>query len=382
MSERISFASMPAKDGDYGSIAIVGVGLIGGSLAMALRRAGHDGEIVGVSGPTTIREALERRVIDRGASYGDLVDVASSVDLVVLATPIRAILEHLETLGRAGASLRDGLVVTDVGSTMATILERAARTLPDRVHFIGGHPMAGSERRGLAAADPFLFQNAYYVLTPARGVPVAQVTRLERLLSRTGARVMVLDAADHDRTAASVSHVPQLLAVALVNFIDDHPDDRDVALRLAAGGFRDMTRIAASPFTMWRDIYATNSKEVREAVERFCNRLKELAALVGDERLGALFDHAATTRATIPRDSKGFLRPLWEVLVEVEDRPGIISTIASTLADAKINIKDIEVVKVREDEGGTLRLAFSTEEVAREAIELLAGVGFTARLRD
>lgn len=374
--------SPPAALSSFQDVAIVGLGLIGGSLALALRRAGFRGRITCVSSPQTLQEAAARGILDAGAPYEDLVKAVSSCDLVVLASPISAILRHIEELGAHGGALREGCVLTDVGSTKRVIVEAARRHLPTSVSFIGGHPLAGAERRGLGAADPFLFQNAFYVLTPGPEVQPGRVAALGGLLGLTGARVLLLSAGDHDRVAATISHLPQLLAVSLVRFLDDLGPLRDQGVRLAAGGFRDMTRIASSPYSVWKDIIDTNRDVVGELLERFLASTGQSLGPLDPEALATSFESAAQTRGAIPRDTKGFLRALWDVLVVVEDRPGIIAGIAGPLAERGLNIKDIEVLKVREDEGGTLRLAFDTKEHAARAIEELRARGFQARLRD
>ena len=365
----------------YSSIAVVGLGLMGGSLALALRNVGYKGRLLGVSRRETLDEALEQGVVDQGFEYDSLCEAAAEADLIVLATPIHRIREHIEKLGSSSQDLRSGAVITDVGSTKRVILADAEKHLPVGVHFVGGHPMAGSEKRGFGAADPFLFQNAIYALTPGKNVPQEVVEKLGRVLSEIGARVVVLEAAVHDRLAAAISHLPQLLAIVLVNFLDELADDRSSAVRFAAGGFRDMTRIASSPFDMWRDIYQTNSGEVQAMTEKFIRHVETTANLVGKDALRELFDKAAITRASIPQDTKGFLRPLFEILVVVEDRPGMLAEISTLLADQQINIKDVEVLKVREDQGGTMRLAFSDLEVAKEAMDHLSRAGFKVQLR-
>jgi prephenate dehydrogenase len=377
----------PAQDlsgsgASYRRVAIAGLGLIGGSLAIALRRAGHGGTFIGISSPRTLEEARGLGVVDECFTYDDLPAAAASADLIILATPISAIIAHLRALGAGRGALSPGVVITDVGSTKRAILRTAAECLPPHAFFIGGHPLAGSELRGLAAADPFLFQNAYYVLTPASGVPPPEVDRLAGFIGLTGARVVVLSAEDHDRIAAAISHLPQVLAVSLVRFLDELGPNRAHALRLAAGGFRDMTRIASSSFEVWRDILATNRDVVADMVARFLEHTRGLVGGFEEERLRAGFESAARTRAEIPRDSKGFIGRLWDVLVVVEDRPGMIAGIAGPLAEKGINIKDIEVLKVREGEGGTLRLAFQSQEEAREAILALERKGYAARLRE
>lgn len=365
----------------FDTVAIVGLGLMGGSLALALRRFGFGGKLIGVSSPKTIAEAIATGLVDEAFSYDQLVPAVSTADLIVLSSPIATIREHLHALGQAGGELRSGVVVTDVGSTKRAILA-AARALPERASFVGGHPLCGSERRGVAAADAFLYQNAYYVLTPSPGVSDVVVARLGNFLGRTGARLVTLAAEDHDQIAAAISHLPQLLAVSLVRFLDNLGANRAHGVHLAAGGFRDMTRIASSPYSVWRDIIGTNRDVLATTLTQFLEATQRTFAGLQDPALQSAFEQAERTRAEIPRDSKGFLSRLWDVLVVVEDRPGMIVEIAAPLANKGINIKDIEVLKVREGEGGTLRLAFATRELAEAAIGELESRGLKARLRD
>ncbi len=381
--EEYTIATMQKENNTpYSTIAIVGIGLIGGSLALALRRAGFRGTILGVSRPGSLETARRLGAIDEGFPYEQLADVAARSDLVVLASPILRILEHIDILGKAARRLRPGTVITDVGSTKREILQAATESLPEGVWFIGGHPLAGSERRGAAAADPFLFQNAYYVLTPGPSVPQSETDRFAACVMTTGARPVILSARQHDRVAAAISHLPQLLAVNLVNFLDELGESREHGIHLAAGGFRDMTRIASSPYSVWRDILRTNREEVLKALDTFVEHVKREAADLEESRLDAAFEKAARTRAEIPRDTKGFLHQLWDLLVEVEDTPGMIASLINPLAAKGINVKDIEVLKVREGEGGTLRLAFATREFALEAQKELAAAGFSPRLRE
>ncbi len=366
----------------YHTVAVVGVGQIGGSLALALRRGGHRGRIVGVSREETLREARSLGIVDEGVPYDGMEAALVEADLLVLAGPISVIMDHLQTVGRLGEKLRPGLVVTDVGSTKRAVLHAATTHLPGHVHFVGGHPLAGSEQWGVAAADPFLFQNAYYVLTPAPATPEHETRRLGEFLGTTGARVMVLDAEAHDRIAATISHVPQLLAVSLVQFLESLGESREHGMRLAAGGFRDMTRIASSSYAVWRDIIETNRDVIGDLLDEFLEGTRAALRGLDDRRLERLFASASRTRAAIPRDTKGFLSRLWDVLVVVEDRPGVIVGICGPLAEKGINVMDIEVLKVREGEGGTLRLAFRTRAFAELAIAALIADGYSARLRE
>jgi len=361
----------------FKTVVIVGVGLIGGSLGLAIRRKNKDIKVIGVSSSAAVKSALDMGAITEGCGYEELENTVSGADLVFLCTPIHRIQGLLTLI----SSSKPGVLVTDVGSTKSVITGHAENVLPEGVHFIGGHPMTGSEKSGVSAADPFLFQNAIYVLCPTNVVPEELVKNLSDFLSGIGARVVIMDAELHDCIAAAVSHLPQMIAVTLVNMIGEVTTDSAPYLQLAAGGFRDMTRIASSPFTMWDDICRTNDKAIKDAVDKFIEHLSKLRDRIGKRDLGKNFEKANITRANIPKDTKGFISTLFEVLVVVEDKPGMIARIATELARLKINIKDIEVLKVREGEGGTLRLAFELEKEALIAVELLNSIGYTSRLR-
>lgn len=371
-----------SSEGGYGTLAIVGVGLIGGSLALALRQGKYRGKILGVSSESTLAEARELGIIDEGFSYAELGDAVAAADLVVLAGPIAVIMEQLRTIGSMGVALKSGLTITDVGSTKRAVLRVAAESLPAHVSFVGGHPLAGSEQRGVSAADPFLFQNAYYVLTPSASTESTEVQRLGEFVGLTGARVLVLDAEDHDRIAATISHIPQLVAVTLVNSLEELGSNLEHGKHLAAGGFRDMTRIASSSYSVWRDIIGTNRDVIQDLLARYAARVQQTINEVANDGLAPRFESAGDTRREIPRDTKGFLTKLWDVLVVVEDQPGVIVDICAPLAEKGINVQDIEVLKVREGEGGTLRLAFRTREHAETAIAELTARGRTARMRE
>jgi len=362
----------------FATIVIIGVGLIGGSLGLAIRRRYPDARVIGISSPASVASAVKIEAITEGYGYEELDGAVRDADIVILCTPIHRIHSLITILAH---SLKPGVLVTDVGSTKRAITSHAADVLPENVYFIGGHPMTGSEKRGVYAADPFLFQNAIYVLCPTGSVPEDVTREFTSFLEGIGARVMLMDADLHDRIAAAVSHLPQILAVTLVKMAGELNSENTNYLQLAAGGFRDMTRIASSPFSMWDDIFRTNKDTVKLAVDMFIEQLTKIKECIGTKALGEDFEVANITRTSIPKDSKGFLRKLFEVLVVVEDNPGVIAEIAGELAKVEINIKDIEVLKVREGEGGTLRLAFDCESVAQRAVEILSRHGYSARRR-
>jgi prephenate dehydrogenase len=355
------------------------VGLIGGSFGLALKRAGFSGRIVGVSRGPTLDTARQMGVIDEGWTYEELDRALDGADLVLLCTPIKHILGFLEEIGRHAPT---GALITDAGSTKRRIVEQAAQVLPAGLHFVGGHPMAGSEKSGVTAADPFLFQNAIYILTPGAQVPPQPYDALVGLLRSIGAKVLEMDAETHDQTVAAISHLPQLMATGLVEMVGRLHEESGFFLTLAAGGFRDLTRIASSPYApVWEDICQTNADQIRAMIDRYIDQLGQLRSRVEDASLGDNFSYANRVRDGLPRDAKGFIHTLHEVLVVAEDRPGIIAEMSVALAKASVNINDIEVVKVREGEGGTIRLGFDSGEAAARALEILADLGYQARRR-
>ena len=363
-------------------LALFGTGLIGGSLGLVWGRRRPDITIVGHDRPEVLERAEERGAIDKKAA--DPTTAVADADLVVLATPIATTLRLMETIAD---DLPGGCLVTDVASVKQPVLEQAEDVLPTHVGFLGGHPMAGAEHSGIDHADPLLFENAVYSLCLPENAgedalegPLAPIVDL---VDATGGRPLVLDAARHDRLVAAVSHVPQLLSVALVNLVTTTEDDADehLALQLAGGGFRDMTRIAASPFEMWQDVLVGNEGAIHDALSRFRRLLREMRNRLIEEDLDALedlFDDARTAREAIPRDSKGFLHPLSNIYVRAPDQPGVIHDLTGHLLEAEINIKDIELQNLREGTGGTFRLAFKEGAEAEEAVATLAEAGYEA----
>jgi prephenate dehydrogenase len=244
------------------SVGIVGVGLIGGSFGLALRQAGFTGAILGVSSARSIEEGVERGAIDRGVL---LEEAAGSCDLLFLSQPISGI---LETLGRLDPLVRPDALVTDAGSTKQAIAEEAKRSLR-RCRFVGGHPMAGKELRGVGAADAELFRDRPWVLTSDLDHP------LRKWIAAFGAHEIILDAAQHDRMVAWSSHLPQLASTALAAVLRDQAPE---AAQTAGPGLLDSTRLAMSSFDLWRDIIETNQAQISAALDAYIGKLQALRA--------------------------------------------------------------------------------------------------------
>jgi prephenate dehydrogenase len=262
---------------------IVGVGLIGGSFALALRKAGFAGRIIGVSSAPVIRAALERGVIDAALP---LAEAAAVSDFIYLAQPIERILETLDVLE---AYVRPGTLITDAGSTKRAIVEKAGRTIR-RGRFIGGHPMAGKESRGVEKADADLFRGRPYVLT-------GRDAELESWIAGIGGRLVVLTAEEHDRLVAVTSHLPQLISTALASTIGAE----DGAERVAGPAAMDLTRLALSPYDIWRDIFATNSSSIDAALAAFIAKLEELRSTLCGPNMEREFEKAAEATRSLRR---------------------------------------------------------------------------------
>ncbi len=360
---------------EFGRVTIVGVGLIGGSLGMALCRRGLAREVVGTgSQPADLRLALEMGAIHRFTC--STAGAVAGAGLVIIATPVSATIPVLLELL---PHLSEGAVVTDVGSTKGEIVREVERAVTSGISFIGGHPMAGSEETGVRGADPYLFENAFYVLTPTPKTHPGALEAVGKMAAGVGARVIEMDPERHDLAVSAVSHLPHLLAAALVNTVARMPGSEG-ALPLAAGGFRDLTRISSSSPSMWRDIFISNRKQVLNMIRQFREELVlfENMLLERDGKaVQARLDYARQVRSGLPAKTKGYLPHLYEVVLTVPDQPGVINGFTLHLSKAGINISDIEILRVREGEGGTIRVGFATEEEQEGAVQALREQGYT-----
>lgn len=357
------------------TIAIFGVGLIGGSLALCFK--GKPGfRVIGHSyRESSIGRYLARGVVD--AATTSMEEAARDADFIFLCVPVGNLEDYLRRL--AAMKLKPGCIITDVGSTKASIAACARSLDFGEAVFIGGHPMAGKEKSGVEAATSLLFENAYYVLTPDPDTPEEAVERLAALIRHTKANIVYVDPEEHDAIVGAISHLPHVIAVQLVNQIRLYNETNPLYSALAAGGFRDITRIASSDPVIWRDILINN----REVVIRL---LREWQAGIGDfigmlERMDGpgveeAFRTAGEFRSSLPERRRGVIEPLYECYIDVPDHPGIIGKIATELGNDRINISNLQIIESREDVPGILRLSFRTQEDFDRAVRKLAGMGF------
>ncbi len=354
-------------------IAVIGCGMIGGSIALSLSKSGHQVSVLDLpQNEKAIRKQVPLATIMK--SIEEVCDENPQVIFICVPSD-----KTTEVIRKVADHVHDGTIVTDVAGVKKPVMDAAKDVVPKNVMFVGGHPMAGSEKSGVEAAQPFLFQNAVYVLSPLRNYSEEMMSPLLEAIQQLGARILFMDAAKHDKIAAATSHLPQLLAVELVNLINGFSKRDDNFNTLAAGGFRDMTRIASSDFAVWEDVVSSNKENIDDVIEAFIKRLSDLRDSIRAGKIKEVereFENAKYGRSQIRKSGKGFLHPLYDLYVVVEDKVGVLKDITSTLADSDISIKDIELLKVREGTGGMFRVSFDTEQIMDRAAEMLEQKGF------
>lgn len=358
------------------TIAIYGVGLIGGSLARCFK--GKPGfKVVGHSvNPKSVEKYVALGVVDEATT--SLEDAAQDADFIFVCVPVGMLDEYMDRLSRV--SLKPGCIVTDVGSTKASVVRHASKLSLQGGVFIGGHPMAGGERSGVEAASSHLFENAYYVLTPTDLTPPEAMARLERLLKLTKAHIVKVDPVEHDTIVGAISHLPHVIAAALVNQVAGYNETNELYALLAAGGFRDITRIASSDPVIWRDILLNNRDVVLRLIEDWQREMSRFARQIADgdgDGVAEQFRAAGQFRSSLPERRKGIIQSVYECYVDVPDHPGIIGRIASELGDAKINLSNLHIIESRDEVPGVLRLSFRKEEDLDRAMLLLTGLRYS-----
>ncbi|MFB9329593.1 prephenate dehydrogenase [Paenibacillus aurantiacus] len=355
-------------------IAIFGVGLIGGSLALCFK--GKPGlTVVGYD----VRESSAAKYVERGVvdeMAASLRDAAEEADVIFLCVPVGVLDQYVREISEL--RLKPGCIITDVGSTKSSVARTAAALRFSGATFIGGHPMAGSERSGVEAASSHLFENAFYVLTPESGAPAAAIERLTHLLKATKAHIVHVAPDEHDEIVGAISHLPHIIAVALVNQIRGYNESNPLYSVLAAGGFRDITRIASSDPVVWRDILISNRDVLLNLLEGWnAETRKFIRMLEGKDAEGIqeAFKQAGAFRSQLPERRKGMIHSIYECYVDVPDHPGIIGRIATELGNARINLSNLQIIESREDVPGVLRLSFRTQDDLDQAVEKLNQTG-------
>ena len=351
--------------GDTRQLALVGTGLIGGSIGLALGRAGWTVAGFDVDAERAAAALAAGAVTEVAPS---LAHAVADATLTVVAVPVGQVADAVVAALDAGAAL-----VTDVGSVKAPVVEavEAART-DAAARFVGGHPMAGSEQEGVEGADGGLFEGATWVLTPTETTDPQAYARLRAVVSSFGANVIAMPADRHDELVAMVSHVPHLTAAALMTLAAEEASEQGALLRLAAGGFRDMTRVAAGHPGIWPDICLENQAGITATLDRLTAALARLREMVaGGDRGGILtvLERAREARLNLPSRVL-HAEDMVEIRVPVPDRPGVLAEVTTLLGELSVNIYDLEIAHSAEGERGVLVLAVDAADadLARGAL--------------
>ena len=356
-------------------VAIVGTGLVGASLGLALGRLEGVGEVVGWDHhPDSLETALGRGALTRAAH--DLSDAVACADVVVLAVPASTVARSAREVG---PHLRQGAILTDVASVKGRIVPALQEAVRPGVHVIGGHPMAGSHEAGAAHASAELFVGATYLLTPTTHTDPDAYRRLHALIAGIGARVIAVTPERHDLLVAVVSHLPQLAATTLMNLAAERArDDHAGLLLLAAGGFRDATRVAASNPDMWLDICAENRDAIVAVLDDYRERigaLRSILAVSDESGLRRLLGVARQALRSLP-GKETVTGALVQLELPIPDRPGVLAEVTTTVGSVAVNIEDLGIEHDPEGGRGRLRLSIMGPRNAAAARSALEERGF------
>lgn len=351
------------------------LGLIGGSIALAIRQVNPNAKILAYARrQSTLDEALASGAIDKGTT--EINGLFSDCDMIFLCAPVSVNNKFLEQLKPL---ISDKTIITDVGSVKGAIHETVEK-LGLSKNFIGGHPMAGSEKTGFSNANPMILENAYYILTPTEAVPKEAVAEYYSLVKKIGAIPLILSHKEHDYVTAAISHVPHLVAAALANLVHDHDSEEGIMKLIAAGGFKDITRIASSSPDMWESICMANTENIADLLDDYISSLQTISKAVRAKQKGFTYDLFTASKEY--RDSfadlpKGPIKKIFACYVDIPDETGSIASVATLLAKADISIKNIGIIHNREFEEGVLRIEFYDENTLDEAIVLLQSLNYS-----
>ncbi|MEI3163954.1 MAG: prephenate dehydrogenase [Lachnospirales bacterium] len=353
-------------------IGIIGLGLIGGSLAKSLKSKYDDIEISAMNrSEQSLIDALADKVIDQ-YSLTDM-SIFKDCDIVFVCTSVDKIPSYVEKLI---PYIKEDCIITDVGSTKKAIYDEMLKF--KNIHFIGGHPMAGSEKTGYKSAKAHLFENAFYILTPTPNVSKDMIDKMTELVKATGAVPIVLDPDYHDYTVAAISHAPHIIASALVNTVEELDDENCYMHSLAAGGFKDITRIASSSPEVWSSICNDNKSKILSVLKKFRENIETIEKeLSNDTDLYSFFNKAREYRNTFANRKPITICTQYEIYIDIADQPGAIAIIATILSSHNINIKNIGIVNSRDYSEGALLIAFSEPSQKEKAKEILETMNFT-----
>ena len=356
------------------TFGFVGLGLIGGSIAKALRRAYPDCTIIAYDiNEETLNNSVSELVVNKGIT--EINDSFLECDYLFLCAPVGNNNENLSSLV---PYIKSTCILTDVGS-VKTPIHKVIEQLGIESQFIGGHPMAGSERFGYANSKPGILENAYYILTPTDSVPASKVVEMQTLIKSIGALPLILTCSMHDYVTGAISHLPHVISAALVNLVHDEDSKEGTMKMIAAGGFKDITRISSSSPNMWQQICLTNKENITDLLDKYIEALEKIKTDIANsenDKLYSFFDDARSYRESFISSNSGPIKAEFVITIDIADKPGAIAALASLLSMHGVNIKNIGINHNREFAEGALRIEFYDEKATEEAIQVMSEHGY------
>lgn len=356
------------------SCGFIGLGLIGGSIARALKEKVKNVTIIAYDiSEQTLQAAYEDGIADRICT--EIGEQFGGCDYIFLCAEVQNNCKNLDSLKQY---ITSHCILTDVGSVKTNIHEYIEGTQLAS-QFIGGHPMAGSERTGYVNSKAQLLENAYYILTPAKGVSQEKVEAFRKLVTDMGAIPLILTCEEHDYVTAAVSHLPHVIAASLVNLVRDSDSKEGIMKMIAAGGFKDITRIASSSAAMWQQICLTNHQNILSLLDDYMaalSRIRESLQQQKSDELYELFDSARVYRDSFVGSASGPIKISYSITVDISDEPGALAAIATLLALQQISIKNMGIVHNRESQDGVLSVEFNDENDMNRAKQVLTTRGY------
>ncbi|MCR5404805.1 MAG: prephenate dehydrogenase [Butyrivibrio sp.] len=357
----------------------IGLGLLGGSIAKAIKKADPDSYIMAYAPHReTVDTAQSEGIVDRPLS--EIGADFKECDIVFLCAPVSVNNANLRALV---PFIGEHTTITDIGS-VKTSIHSVVRELGLEDRFIGGHPMAGTERIGYKNSRAGLLENAYYILTKTGKTQKERLTEYEELIKKISAIPLIVPFEQHDYITAAISHVPHVISASLVNLVKDSDSEDHLMKTVAAGGFKDITRISSSSPTMWNQICMTNSDNISELLSRYIDSLYDIKLAIDEhdeEKVSAFFESAREYRESFVSTSSGPIRQVYDLWVDIDDKPGNLARVATILSDHMINIKNIGITHNREYQNGALRIELHDKAGLDKSHEVLYQAGFTCYSR-
>ncbi len=357
------------------TVIIAGLGLIGGSIAMTIDKTKY--EVIGYDlNKDSVDYAFQQEIISRKSE--DFLREAEQAHIIILAAPISQTISLLKELDPV--EFKHSVIISDVSSVKGSITDCAKQLKNEKITFIGGHPMAGSHKTGITAAKAHLFENAIYCLTPLNKEKKSELISLKEVLRGTKSNFLVLNPNEHDEMTSVISHFPHLIASSLVHQAKKWEEVHHYLPELAAGGFRDITRIASSNPKMWQDIFSHNGDKMSRLLQDWINEMVTLKEFLDKNHSEAMVNYlkqAKDYRDGLGTDStRGALPAFYDVYVDIKDKPGSIARVATLLAENNISLRNIRILEIRENIDGALRLTVFSKEDQLRTCRLLENNGY------